>query len=89
MEDSTTLWKHVPVLSNPHGKRVSPYVQMEPPEFQFEPIDSCLVTGQRRKEPRSIFFTSSRQGLESIDEIYPEPCPLRAKWSQLSQPLFT
>lgn len=66
----------------------SPDVQMKPPVFQFEPISSCLVTGQHWKEPRSIFFTYSHQGLGSIDVIYPEPSLLQTKWSQLSQPLF-
>jgi len=35
----------VPLLSHAHSKNISPYVQTEPPVFQFVLIVSCLITG--------------------------------------------
>jgi len=42
---------------------------MEPPVFQFVPIASSPVPGHHRKEPGSLFFTSSLQMFVCIDEI--------------------
>ena len=41
--------QRVPVLHHPHRKEVLPDVQRESPVFQFVPIASNLVSGQRWK----------------------------------------
>ena len=73
----------VSVLSHPHGKKVFPDVQMEPPVFV--PVASGPDT---TKEHGSVFFALFPQAFIYIDKNPPEPSLLQAEESQLSQPFL-
>lgn len=65
-----------------------PYIQQEPPVFQFVTIVFCPVAGHHLKEPDSVIFTASLQILVHLDEIPPDPSLLWAKQSQISKPFL-
>lgn len=49
----------MPVLSQPHSKKVFPDVQKELPVLQLVPTDSGPVTGHHEEEPGATLFALS------------------------------
>ena len=41
----------MPLVSHPHGEKVCPDVEGEPPLFQFVPMAACPITGHHWKVP--------------------------------------
>lgn len=71
-------WQNtVLVLGYPHSKKVFSDVQIS--QFQFEPIASGPVSGQRWKELGSVFFAPFPPAFVHFNEMLLESYLLQAK----------